>query len=393
MTRMLASVTGPGEAEIALGGGADIIDLKNPADGALAPGAIRATVAMVRERRPAGTVAVSAAAGDLPTQPEFLAAAVEEITACGVDYVRLGLFPGGDVAGCLRGLAGLAAGAKLIAVFFADSDRPGAAPDPSLLKLLASSGFAGAMIDTREKQAGRLLDHLPISALHGFVTACHAAGLSAGLAGSLELPDIPRLLVLTPDLLGFRGALCGAGERMQTLDPSRVQAVRALIPPEPPERDRHAVDYRLLAARAYTPAAADGDGPVDRVLVDDFVLPVRIGAYAHERAAPQRVRFAVDARVLRAGRAAEDMRDVFSYDLITDAIRLLVDAGHIGFVETLAEQIAAMVLAHPRVTGVTVRVQKLDTGTGIVGVEIERSRAAARAASWPAAPLLAGGKP
>ena len=95
--------------------------------------------------------------------------------------------------------------------------------------LTFSNVQVGAMIDTREKQAGRLLDHLPISALHGFVTACHAAGLSAGLAGSLELPDIPRLLVLTPDLLGFRGALCGAGERMQTLDPSRVQAVRALI--------------------------------------------------------------------------------------------------------------------------------------------------------------------
>ena len=35
MTRMLASVTGPEEAEIVLAGGADLVDLKDPSRGAL----------------------------------------------------------------------------------------------------------------------------------------------------------------------------------------------------------------------------------------------------------------------------------------------------------------------------------------------------------------------
>ena len=82
---------------------------------------------------------------------------------------------------------------------------------------------------------------------------------------------------------------------------------------------------------------------------------------------------------MRTGRAAEDMRDVFSYDLITDGIRMLVGAGHVALAETLAERIAAMVLGHPRVTKVVVRVQKLQTGSGVVGVEIERVRPAERA--------------
>ena len=43
-------------------------------------------------------------------------------------------------------------------------------------------------------------------------------------------------------------------------------------------------------------------------------------------------------------------------------------------VETLAEQIATLLLAHPRVTCVRVRLEKLETGSGIVGVEIERAR-------------------
>jgi dihydroneopterin aldolase len=89
--------------------------------------------------------------------------------------------------------------------------------------------------------------------------------------------------------------------------------------------------------------------------------------------------------VLRTGRSVEDMRDVFSYDLITDGIRMLTGSGHIGLVETLAERIAAMVLAHPRVARVMVRVQKLNTGSGTVGVEIERTRSAARVLTPPLA--------
>ncbi len=52
------------------------------------------------------------------------------------------------------------------------------------------------------------------------------------------------------------------------------------------------------------------------------------------------------------------------------------------------KQVAAHVLEHPRVTRVTVRVEKLELGPGGVGVEIERQRAKAHAAaaSPPRAP-------
>jgi dihydroneopterin aldolase len=43
-------------------------------------------------------------------------------------------------------------------------------------------------------------------------------------------------------------------------------------------------------------------------------------------------------------------------------------------VETLAERVAAFILAHPRVVGATVRIEKLDVGPGAVGVEIVRQR-------------------
>jgi (5-formylfuran-3-yl)methyl phosphate synthase len=381
MTRMLASVSTPEEAEIALAGGADIIDLKDPTRGALGavpPEVIRSALATVRGRRP-----VSAVAGDLPMQPDLVYTTVRDIAATGVDYVKLGIFPGGDAPACITELSGVAASVKLIAVFFADTF-----PDLTLLPLLKRSGFAGVMLDTQGKTAGRLLDHFSLPRLLGFVEDSHALGLIAGLAGSLETPDIPRLLVLAPDLLGFRGALCGPGGRTAALDLERVQTVRGLIPPEYLEPGMRDANFRLLSARGYTPAAAGDDAPVDLVFVEDLVLPVFIGAYARERDALQNVRFAVTASVMRTGRAAEDMRDVFSYDLITDGIRILIGSGHIPLVETLAERIAAMVLGHPRVAKVVVRVQKLETGSGTVGVEIERTRAAARTLDRPIVPVL-----
>jgi FolB domain-containing protein len=372
MTLFLASVAGPQEAEIALAHGADIIDLKDATKGALGalePELVRATVKAIGSRRP-----VSAVTGDLPMQPHVIVDAVTRMAEAGVDYVKVGLFPSPQREDCIRALSALAERTKIVGVMFADRQ-----PDSPLAPMMADSGFAGAMLDTADKRNGRLLDHIDITDLSEFTDTLHAHGLMAGLAGSLEPPDVPRLLLLAPDFLGFRGALCAGHDRKAGLNAEATAMIRALIPAD--ERTAGSehltsakVDYRLLSARGYAP---DKGGTVtDRVFVRDLILPVRIGAYAREREKPQSVRFNVNATVLRAGHAVEDMRDVFSYDLVTDGIRMIVAQEHIPFVETLAERIAGLVLAHPRVTGVTVKVEKLDVGPGAVGVEITRERPA-----------------
>ena len=111
---------------------------------------------------------------------------------------------------------------------------------------------------------------------------------------------------------------------------------------------------------------------LDRIFVHDFVLPVRIGAFDNEHERAQQVRFTVDACIARPTRVPERLHEVFSYDLITDGIRAIIAQGHIHLVETLAERIAAMVLAHPAIKQVTVRVEKLEVGPGAVGVQITR---------------------
>jgi len=128
----------------------------------------------------------------------------------------------------------------------------------------------------------------------------------------------------------------------------------------------------------------------DRIFVRDFMMPVRVGAYVREQDKPQNVRFNVDVTAARLGRPASDMRDVLSYDVIMDAIRIVAGSGHVPLVETLAERIADCLLNYPRVTSVTVRVEKLEVGPGAVGVEIIRDRQADVAKVYQLYPSAAG---
>jgi dihydroneopterin aldolase len=367
MTALLASVTGPHEAEIALAGGADIVDMKDPSAGAL--GAlpierIAETLAAINGRRPA-----SAVIGDPAMEPDEVAAEVHAIAATGVDYVKVGLSPPKrNQTAVIRALKQASPKARLVAVLFADRERD----LTHLIPSLASAGLAGVMLDTADKSAGRLLVHADIPSLSAFVKAAREHGLMVGLAGGLEEPDIPRLLTLRPDFLGFRGALCAAGKRESGIDPHAVTAIRQLIPRAQVEAPGK-VDYSLLSARGYHPDTAN-PSMAARIFVRDLVLPVRIGAYSHERKQPQKVRFDVSVEVPRGRGEPHGIGQVFSYDLITDAIARIVAEEHIDFVETLAERVAAEVLSDPRAGKVTVKVEKLEVGPGGVGVELTMER-------------------
>ena len=223
MTKMLASVADLAEAEIAVTGGADIIDLKDPKAGALGAAAtetIRQAVQKIAGRRE-----TSAVCGDLPMEPETIRAKAEEVAATDVDYVKIGFFPSANVAACAEALAPLGKRTKLIAVLFADKE-----PDFGLLDVFARHGFHGAMVDTADKTRGRLLDHLPPERIPGFVDRARSLGLKVGLSGSLETPDIPRLLPLAPDFLGFRGALCDRSQRTASINKEAVEHIRKHTP-------------------------------------------------------------------------------------------------------------------------------------------------------------------
>ncbi|MFS8038078.1 (5-formylfuran-3-yl)methyl phosphate synthase [Xanthobacter sp. AM11] len=250
---LLASVANLAEMDAALAAGVDIVDLKDPARGALGAWEPKALVAAVSRWRAAGSAAtsadgstgprpdgarppgrsgirpdLSATVGDHPLTPGTLMAAAMRTAATGVPLVKIGFaLPPREaqaaLAPCLAALRPLARDTRLIAVLFADQ-----APDLALVPRFAEAGFHGVMLDTADKAAGGLMRHMGLESLGGFVAAARACGLLTGLAGSLALEDIAPLSALGPHYLGFRGALC-AGGRVAALDPARLAAVRGAL--------------------------------------------------------------------------------------------------------------------------------------------------------------------
>jgi uncharacterized protein (UPF0264 family) len=233
MTKMLASVLNQREMTLAMETGCDIIDLKNPHAGAL--GALSYETIRTLTSFADGQCPISATVGDLPADPQQMSQAVRKTGECGVDYVKIGFFTEDNLQPCLDAIAELSQTYSLVAVLFADR-----APMLTRLSLFARAGFKGVMLDTAGKGGGGLLDHLDLHSLGQFVEQAHDQGMFCGLAGSLRLEDIPQLLPLDADYLGFRGALCEQDERRAGVDAQRLQVVREAVAINP-ESHSHSV--------------------------------------------------------------------------------------------------------------------------------------------------------
>lgn len=224
MTRMLASVSNLEEAIRILPCGVDIIDIKDPARGALGavdPGILRIIVKSIDSR-----VITSATIGDLPMQAPVIAAGIDKVLNSGADIVKIGIFSSGipaDVMHLIRARA--KEGCRLVLVFFADLYTP-----VNNFQLLSDLGVYGVMLDTADKTNGTLRTILNQNELESFIHTAQAAGLMTGLAGSLQQRDIRPLLEIHPDYLGFRSALCIRHQRKLHIDLNAVYAIRSMIP-------------------------------------------------------------------------------------------------------------------------------------------------------------------
>ena len=120
---------------------------------------------------------------------------------------------------------------------------------------------------------------------------------------------------------------------------------------------------------------ADGVRKIRHVFIHDMVIDCSIGIYTHEKEHEQRVRINLDLAVGEGDHLInDDIRNVISYEDMAKGVEVIIAAGHINLVETLAENIAEMCLQDKRVFSARVRVEKLDiiANAESVGVEIER---------------------
>jgi (5-formylfuran-3-yl)methyl phosphate synthase len=232
--RLLVSVADAGEARAAVAGGADIVDVKNPAEGALGAPA-PATIVAVRGAVPAA-IPVSAAIGDMPHLPGTAALAAAGAAHSGAALVKVGLWASPeleDAVALLRAVrAALAAcpGVALVAGTYADGERAPSRPlPPALLPRAArAAGAEACLLDTAVKDGRGLLEWLGPDALAALVAEAHADGLEVALAGSLRLEDLSTVRATGADIAGVRSAACLAGARTGALQAARVEDLRAV---------------------------------------------------------------------------------------------------------------------------------------------------------------------
>jgi len=231
--QLMISVVSSEEASAALSGGAEILDVKNPAEGSLGanfPHIIREIRALAPE-----AVRVSAAIGDMPHLPGTAALAALGAASCKVDYVKVGLLgpKNPDQAIYLLKAVKQALGefpdTAIIAAGYADAQRAGTL-DPSLLPRIARrAGMAGCLLDTYIKDGRHLFDFLDTNTLHAMAEEMHSSGMLFAIAGSLHAEDLPVARDLGADIVGVRTAVCRDNQRTSRLDPERVRALHRII--------------------------------------------------------------------------------------------------------------------------------------------------------------------
>jgi uncharacterized protein (UPF0264 family) len=226
--RLLVSVVSAEEARRALAGGADIVDVKDPSEGALgapAPLVLSAVVEAVGDAAP-----VSVALGDQPGPPNTAALAARGAAACGARFVKVGLRGVReleDAVALMSAVAGaVAPDVAVIAAAYADAaalDPPALAP-ALLPALVERTGIAGALLDTFVKDGRGLYGWLSEPALANVIARTRAAGASFAVAGQLRPGELRRV---DADIVGVRSAVCPGGDRSGSLDPLLVAAAVA----------------------------------------------------------------------------------------------------------------------------------------------------------------------
>ncbi len=221
--RLLVSVVSATEARLALAGGADIIDVKDPREGALGAPSPRVLSEVLRAVD--GAAPVSVALGDLPNLPHTAALAAHGAALSGAGFVKVGLRGVRELDDAVALMSAVAdavrPGTAAIAAAYADAevlDPPALAPG-WLPELVARTGVAGALVDTFDKHGAGLYGWLSEAELTDLIERTRQAGASFGVAGRLTRGQLGRVAA---DIVGVRSAVCRGGDRAADLDAELV---------------------------------------------------------------------------------------------------------------------------------------------------------------------------
>ncbi|WP_290623269.1 MULTISPECIES: (5-formylfuran-3-yl)methyl phosphate synthase [unclassified Archaeoglobus] len=212
--KVLVSPMSIAEAIEAIEGGADIIDVKNPAEGSLGanfPWVIREISELAKKHGKE----ISATTGDLPHKPGTASLAALGAAVAGADYIKVGLYGvrnAGEASEMMsavtRAVKDYDSKKKVVAAGYGDFYRIDAISPLELPEVVAKAGADIVMVDTAIKDGTSLFDHMKIDEIRKFVELAHDNNLLVALAGNIGWGHIEVLKELSPDIIGVRSIVC-----------------------------------------------------------------------------------------------------------------------------------------------------------------------------------------
>lgn len=111
---------------------------------------------------------------------------------------------------------------RWVAVAYADSKRASAPDVWSVLAAGVQAGCSILLIDTFVKDGQGTLTWLDVQELQKIRAVAHQLGLQLALAGQLTEDHLPAIAQIQPDILAVRGAVCVGPDRQSAVSADRV---------------------------------------------------------------------------------------------------------------------------------------------------------------------------
>ena len=231
---MLISVRSLDEFQLAVDNGVEIIDWKEPRNGALSPVAPQMWQQSVDLRdkcctEPTRMPRLSAALGEAQDFPDIASQVPSEF-----DFAKVGA-SGCDTSSRICRLwrdvrQELNSNVELVAVAYADYQAANCVGVEEIFKLAGENGFKRCLIDTFVKDGLSTLDHLTLEQMKVLGAIANRHNFLWTLAGSIRLSMVRTLNGegVKPDCFAVRGDVCQS-KRTSRLDGSRVSKWKAVL--------------------------------------------------------------------------------------------------------------------------------------------------------------------
>lgn len=234
---LLVSVRSRQEAERAIEGAADILDVKEPLGGSLGMASLDVISDIANlDHVVTKKIPLSVALGEVMDWPDD--ATVPSLPA-GITFAKLGLSQcrlthdwRGDWNRVRKEFAVCSASQlNWVAVAYADSDQAASPTVSDILEAAITANCAGLLVDTWKKDGRSLLDHVSIRELTRIANRCRRSGLFLALAGRLnptQLTDLAQSDV-SVDVIAIRSAACRGQDRTAEVVTESVVAFKQCL--------------------------------------------------------------------------------------------------------------------------------------------------------------------